>query len=379
MARFSRAAYPFESIPDGEQKHIDFLLANAEEALHKAAAKRLAKGLPAQRGAHAPPHGLVVGSLEVENDLPSDLKVGLFCRPGEILPVIIRYSKAFGAPDWAPNAHGCAIKILNVDGANCFDGAAVHDIVCNNDRVFPFKDLEQYAIGTRAGVPRFLFPSWNPLNWRYREMALTYSAVHRILSGVLQEQYWSQIPYAFGSDRAAKYSIRAIGPFPDETVPDPAAREPSGKLGWNNYLTARLEQQLSTGGFAVELMVQLQAPGDEIEDAQDKWTGEFRRVATIRVPKQPVDHPENWWLAERISLNPGRCLRDHQPVGGIGRVRPSLYELISELRSEYNGITLDADGLPHSGTDSWTVTCPTVFQRLLDELQFALRAQENRR
>lgn len=69
------------------------------------------------RDAHAKSHGVLRGTLRVVDDLPGELRQGLFAQPCE-LPVIVRFSTAPGdiVPDGVAAARGMAIKVLDVDG-----------------------------------------------------------------------------------------------------------------------------------------------------------------------------------------------------------------------------------------------------------------------
>ena len=43
-------------------------------------------------------------------------------------------------------------------------------------------------------------------------------------------------------------------------------------------------------------------------------------------------------LAEQISYTPWHALPEHAPLGGVNRVRRVVYESISRLRHELNGV-----------------------------------------
>jgi hypothetical protein len=348
---------PCESIPQGEAETINYVLAHTESDFRKGAEKRLAKGKKAVRDAHTKPSGLVFGLATIEDDLAADLRVGLFETAGQQFPIIIRFSAGLpfeGLPDWAWDAHATAIKFFGVTGPNSFAGASVHDLIMTNYPCFFFEGPKGYEDMMRAGGQfRYLFPSLNPTTWRKREMALIWQSIKKIIPGVAETTSHSQVPYLWGDARdgkpapAAKYMLRPVSV--------PAVHV--SKLNWR-YLSKTLGRQLDPAiggpdGITLELLVQLQQPGETVEDARNIWQGKPRKLATLHIPPQAVDCPANWRLAEAISFNPGRGRVEQEPVGGIGRLRPILYELVSGLRSQYNGVNLDANGLPQWFRPQW--------------------------
>ena len=76
-----------------------------------------------------------------------------------------------------------------------------------------------------------------------------------------------------------------------------------------------------------------------VEDASTEWTeaeAPFHKVATIRIPQQEFDTPEQHQFCENLSFTPWHALPDHKPLGGINRLRRVIYERISRTRHEMN-------------------------------------------
>src|SRR5688572_11006787 len=76
---------------------------------------------PVPRGQHPKHHGCVRATFTVEKDLPHDLRVGLFV-PGKEYDALIRFSNGKQKDDREPDAHGMAIKLLNVSGPKILEG-----------------------------------------------------------------------------------------------------------------------------------------------------------------------------------------------------------------------------------------------------------------
>ena len=132
-----------------------------------------------------------------------------------------------------------------------------------------------------------------------------------------------------------KYSARPVGPaspFVDRSGPD--------------FLRANLVRALSEADAAFEFCIQLRTRPDAmpIEDPTIEWReadAPFIPVARITIPRQGFDTPERNAFGENLSFTPWHGLDAHRPLGGIGRVRRTVYEAISRLRHELNGAPRD--------------------------------------
>jgi hypothetical protein len=90
-------------------------------------------------------------------------------------------------------------------------------------------------------------------------------------------------------------------------------------------------------------MVQRQGDPERmpVEDPTIRWSeraSPFLTVATIRIPPQEFTSEAQQAFAENLSFTPWHSLPEHQPLGGINRVRRDVYEAISRLRHEANGV-----------------------------------------
>lgn len=69
----------------------------------------------------------------------------------------------------------------------------------------------------------------------------------------------------------------------------------------------------------------------------DERVAPFFKVATIEVPKQTFATAERDAFGENLSFTPWHALPEHRPLGGVNRVRRTVYEEISRFRHEQNG------------------------------------------
>jgi len=87
-------------------------------------------------------------------------------------------------------------------------------------------------------------------------------------------------------------------------------------------------------------MIQLQGdPGSmPIEDPTVKWDSPFIRVATIKIPNQVFDLPEQQLYGENLSFTPWHSIEAHRPLGGVNRARKLVYEQIAKFRRQRNEV-----------------------------------------
>jgi hypothetical protein len=76
-----------------------------------------------------------------------------------------------------------------------------------------------------------------------------------------------------------------------------------------------------------------------IENASVVWPerySPFRKVATIHIPAQQFDSPEQMSFDRNLSFNPWHCIADHRPLGNQNRARRRIYFRLSKFRQEMN-------------------------------------------
>lgn len=91
--------------------------------------------------------------------------------------------------------------------------------------------------------------------------------------------------------------------------------------------------------FDFKVQLQTDPQTMPIEDATIEWNeaeSGFIKVATIRIPVQEFDIQQRREFDENLSFNPWHTLPEHQPLGGVNRVRKQIYEAISAIRHQLN-------------------------------------------
>jgi catalase len=296
------------------------------------------------RDAHPKAHGLVRAQFIVEPNLPAAYRYGVFAEPRSF-DSWIRFSN--GAPKAAPDSkgdvRGVAIKLMGVPGEKVMadeKDAVTQDFLLCNHPVFFVRNVSDYSLflgaitgGSLKGFLNFLV-SFRPFRLRFHEVGILIGAVLAKIPSPLAIRYWSQTPYSLGPS-AVKYSVK-----PSAGYTAPAGGIPKDDA---DYLRHTMAAELADSDVCLDFMVQLQGSPTKmpVEDPTILWDerqSPFKKVATIRIPKQVFDTAELNQLAENLSFTPWHTLPAHQPLGGINRVRRVVYEVISRLRHSVNGV-----------------------------------------
>jgi hypothetical protein len=325
------AAAKLEHPPRDEQLAIDSLIKTLRQKMTADY-----KGGTMLRGAHPKMHGCVKAEFHVEPGLSPELKVGLFAKPG-VHPTWVRFSNESGdvCADIVPGIRGVALKLMNVEGSKLLDGeeeSKTHDLILISTDAFVTKDAAQFDGLVRAvGIDkrhRKARVIWFML--RHPRVGINYQRAQKQYGDVLDITYFSATPYLLGT-RAAKYMLRPTRPGHTPIPPHPK----------DNYLADQMEKRLGHDSVTFDFLIQLQAdpktmPVEDPGVAWDQNKSPFRKVATLTIPQQAFNSPEQREFGENLSFNPWRCLPEHRPLGGVNRARRQVYRAISRFRHARN-------------------------------------------
>jgi Catalase len=311
-----------EVVPPEEAAAVQAIVASISERVRAAA-----QGAPARRDAHVKAHGCVRATFTVLDDLPASLRVGVFAAP-RAFEAVIRFSNGNETPqpDRIGDGRGMAIKLLGV--ADSVSGT--QDFLTINNPAFFVRNAADYVDFQTASPPwRFFFPGFNPFNFRFHELAMARAITAQTVTNPLNVRYWSMVPFLCGTG-ACKYSARPAGTPSSFVATDT-----------DNYLHDNLAAHLAQGAAEFDFLIQLQTDPASmpIEDPTIIWPEDaapFAPVARIVIPQQTFDSPEQHAFCENLSFTPWHSRPAHRPLGGINRVRRTVYETISRLRHDLN-------------------------------------------
>jgi len=285
-----------------------------------------------RRDAHPKMHGLVRAEFTVEPGLPPELAIGVFREP-RTFKAWIRFSNQFDTinPDSTRDIRGMAIKLMGVPGDKLLEAEKherTHDFIVISTNVFVTKDVAEFdamikaLMGGTLAKLCFFATHWRVVGNLFKSM--------KRFANPLQIRYFSTTPYLLG-ERAVKYSAIPHVARPDEIPNDP---DP-------DYLRLAMIRQLGNEDAVFDFAIQFQTDPDTmpIEDPGIAWSeaeSPFRKVATIRIPRQEFDSEKQRTFGENLSYSPWHALPEHRPLGGINRARKVIYAFISTFRHHYN-------------------------------------------
>jgi hypothetical protein len=293
------------------------------------------------RDVHVKGHAGVRAEFIVEPNLPEEFRVGVFKEP-RTYPAWIRFSNSSENPsaDIKKDIRGFALKLMDVEGEKLIPSqkdATTQDFIFLSTNLFLTKDAKDFLklVETNALSPDKSFGDRFRIFWYFLtrpKVGASLRAGQRKFPHLLEMEWFSATPYLFGG-RAVKYGLKPQLKTKSELPKDPT----------NNYLRERLVEHLAREGTAFDFMVQFQLDPyrEPIENSLVEWKEKntpFHKVATINIPRQIIDAPEQMLFTENLSFNPWHGLTAHRPLGSANRVRQAVYLAISEFRRSRNGV-----------------------------------------
>jgi Catalase len=293
----------------------------------------------ARRDAHPKAHGCVKAEFHVVDTLPETLSKGMFV-PGKTYQAWIRFSNGSGDPTHADikrDARGMAIKVLGVSGRKILadeSDATTQDFIMINHPIFFATDPARYlSFMNDANSDHFYRKLLMPFDLGAKGTRIALQTRSSKISNPLQARYWSMVPYQLGTGEgrlAVKYSARGCSATSDAMPKKPG----------HDFLRDALRRTLQSGDACMEFLVQPRTSDSmDVEDSRIEWKeadAPFYKLATIRVPPQTFDTPEQNKSCENLSFTPWHALPEHKPLGVTNRLRKVIYDHISRVRHEMN-------------------------------------------
>lgn len=346
MANAQPQDNPFDNPPDPEAEpgEIEELAVLAEKLLDM----RYPTPDKILRSVHPKSHGCVKAVFQINKDIDKSLQVGLFAKPGKSYKAVIRFSNAASRvehdnKDGEQGSRGMAIKVMEVGGKVLQDDDRKHnqDFLMINTTSFAFANVEDYlrlnqillsqkdeaSLFFAPAVVQPTPPGFTPEQIQRILVALGIAQMVKKVpvANPLEVQYFSAAPFLFGPDRVMKYSAAPCGDLKPQVLPE----NPS-----ENYLHEALVETMSKDeDICFDFKVQVRGkdePDLGIENAATIWDEAqtpFVNVATITIkaPQKGIGDPKHLRRCENLRYTPWHSLVEHQPVGGINRLRQKVY------------------------------------------------------
>ncbi len=289
----------------------------------------------ALRAGNTKTHGLVKAHFIVEPGLPEELRQGVFREPGSYR-AWVRFA---GPGPLAPadvddnGVLSIGIKLMGVGGEKLLDDERwTQDFTGISAPTFTTPNArENLKLQRRIydGTPVLYF--LNPFDSHLLD-AVMQGLYAKLRGSPLEAEYFSCVPYLFGAGAAVQYRIT-----PRERARTPVPRRPPA-----NYLRDAMVKTLAEREVLFDFAVQLQTDAHRmpLENASVVWPERLsphRKVATLRIPAQKFDSPEQLAFDRNLSFNPWHCVAEHRPLGNQNRARRLIYLETSKFRQRMNG------------------------------------------
>ncbi|MFZ0748307.1 MAG: hypothetical protein WAM70_03030, partial [Pyrinomonadaceae bacterium] len=230
------------------------------------------------RDTHAKGHCIVQGEFTVASNLPPELRIGLFKKPGTY-PCWIRFANTSPSPqkDRKGDVRSMSIKLMGVEGEMLWQdepNAKTMDLIMMGAPKFLAPNLPQFYDMEVALDDGGFNQAWFFIT--HPRIALTVATAFKKCANLLEVPYFSQTAYLLG-ERAVQYHISprqpAVSKMPRKKTP--------------NFLRERLIKDLAEDDayFDFEIQFQTDAKKMPIEDANVAWKEKlspYRKVATIK-------------------------------------------------------------------------------------------------
>ncbi|MGH2698237.1 MAG: catalase family protein [Actinomycetota bacterium] len=288
----------------------------------------------AQRAGNTKTYGIVRGTFDVLDDIPEEMRVGVFSRPRSY-KTWVRFAGPgpLAPPDIEDNGIlSIGVKLMGVAGEKLIDDEKwTQDFTGISAPTFTTPDIvENLKLQKHIleGTPILYFLS--PFDSHLLDGIM--QGLHaRTHSSPLETPYYSCVAYLLGEGRAMHYSIR----------PCSAERSRIPRDFPDDYLREAMARALGEKEVVFDFMIQLQTDPHRmpIENASVEWPerlSPFVTVAKLRMPVQSFDSPEQLAFADNLSFNTWHCIAEHRPLGNQNRTRKSLYLELSKLRQSMN-------------------------------------------
>lgn len=273
--------------------------------------------------------GCFNAEFEVEDNLPAELKKGLFQAPGRYKS-LVRFASASTFDDSEKDLRGMSIKVFDVAGESLTG--------INGEQHFLLNSYPALFVDTPETFYKFIQATYkderlkffiNPLDSHLKSLWIVFKARANHTSP-FDIRFWSTTPFALG-ENVVKYSVKPCSTESSE-LPDSLTK---------NYLRDSMEKHLSHASVCFDFMVQLQTDEEEmpIEDASVIWDEDdsaFQKVARIEIESQDFRGSEMMAACEKTNFNPWQSLPEHKPLGRMNLVRNKVYSVISRFRMGEN-------------------------------------------
>jgi len=290
-----------------------------------------------ERGGNTKTHGIVRAEFIVHDDLPPELRRGIFAQP-RTYPAWVRFSGP--GPYITPDIDdvgfmSIGIKLMRVAGPKLMEEEKfTQDMFAVSTPTFVTPDVRanaQLQIESLKNAQIFYFLN---LHQHHVLDLIMQSLWIKTQSSPFEAPYFSCVPYLLGEGQAMQYSV-----WPKierrTRIPRLPFRPP------DDYLRDAMVAALNSGDVELDIRLQLQRDSHlmPLENNAVLWPEKLSpriSAATLRMPRQKFDSAEQLDFAKKLSYNPWHCIAEHRPLGNQNRARRRMYWALATLRHNMN-------------------------------------------
>ncbi len=330
--------HPFERIESNEKALINEITEINKEMRKHSDGQEV-------RAQHGKTTAAATGHLILRSSLPAEIVSWLPESEGGH-PVLVRFSNGNQQDDRVPDAHGCVIRLKNVEGAPAVKGmgpAGVHDLVLVDSPNFFTSGVAEYRDFSKTVAPTFfksiilstidVFKDDAEMRaFRLEKLTEAHPEIgpraaefsSHTPGSPLRTEYTSATPFALG-DRAMRWVLSPQTPALEGPV--------SSKHG----LTEAARIGLLEGDVRFTLSVRLAADLERhcAEDEVNPWFGaqDVAVADLVLSPQKPGELETLIQEVESLAFSPWHAPMHLRPIGGINRCRGQVYQAMAALRT----------------------------------------------
>jgi hypothetical protein len=320
-------------LPD-EDAHLASIISSFERQM-----RGLWKPGAFERGGNTKTHGIVRGEFVVHQDLPPQLRHGIYAEP-RTYRAWVRFSGP--GPYITPDIEdvgfmSISIKLMGVPGPKLMEEEKfTQDMFGVSTPTFVTPDTRANAQLQIESVKNAQFYYF--VNFRRSHILdlIMQGLWTKTQSSPFEAPYFSCVPYLLGEGQAMQYSI-----WPKRKRRTPIPRLPLRPP--DDYLRNAMVATLAHEDVEFDIRLQLQTDPHlmPLENNAVLWPEKLSprvSAATLRIPRQKFDSPAQMEFAKRLSYNPWHCIPEHRPLGNQSRARRRMYYELSRLRHTMNAV-----------------------------------------
>ncbi len=292
-----------------------------------------------ERGGNTKTQGIVRGEFIIHQDIPDEMRHGIYANPRSY-PVWVRFSGP--GPYITPDIDdvgfmSISIKLMDVPGPKLMEEEKhTIDMFGVSTPTFVTPDVTANAQLQKESLKNAQIFYFLNLHRPHVMDLIMQSLFIKTQSSPFEAPYFSCVPYLLGEGRAMQYSL---WPKSSRRTPIPGLpfRPP------DDYLRAAMVKSLEQSDVEFDFRLQLQTDSHlmPLENNAVLWPQELSprvSVATLRLPKQKFDSPEQMEFAKKLSFNPWHTIAEHRPLGNQSRARNRMYYELSKMRHDLNAV-----------------------------------------